>query len=88
MDSVRLKELYTQISEYAGAKLMERITDLVKSRFLISPALNAYMQAATNHYLDALLQRDEVSSKQLFQLILDDADADTNGESEGEENED
>lgn len=88
LDCVRLKELYIKISEYAGVKLMERITELIRLRLLISPALNAYMQAATNRYIDALLQRDEVSSKQLFQLILDDAAADSICESKGGENED
>lgn len=37
----------------------------------IAPAVNVYMQAVTNQYLEILLQRDEVTSKQLFQFIFD-----------------
>ena len=71
-DSVHLREIYDSIVTHAGSRLMDQLLVLVKQRFLIAPAVNIYMQAVTNHYLESLLQRDEVSSKQLFQLMLDD----------------
>ena len=70
-DTVRLRELYQEISTHAGNKLLDQLIELVKSRFIITPALNVYMQAITDYYLGFLLHRDEVTSKQLFQLILD-----------------
>lgn len=71
MDTVRLKELYDQICTHAGERLMDQLNELVKTRFIIAPALNVYMQAATDELLFSLLQRDDVTSKQLFQLKLD-----------------
>ena len=71
-DSVRLREIYDSIVAITGSRLIDRMLELVKQRFLIAPAVNIYMQAVTNHYLEVLLQRDEVSSKQLFQLMFDD----------------
>lgn len=77
IDTVRLKELYDQMCTYAGEKLLDRLNELVKTRFIIAPALNVYMQAATDELLFSLLQRDEVTSKQLFQLVLDDVAVDS-----------
>lgn len=71
IDSVRLREIYDAIVTHVGSRLMDRMLELIRQRFLITPAVNVYMQAVTNQYLDTLLQRDEVSSKQLFQLLLD-----------------
>lgn len=72
LDSVQLREIYDAIVTHAGSRLIDRLLVLIKQRFLIVPAVNIHMQAVTNHYLEALLERDEVSSKQFFQLILDD----------------
>ena len=72
IDTVRLREIYDSIVTHAGSSLMDHLLELIWQRFLITPAVNVYMQAVTYQYLDALLQRDEVSSKQLFQLLLDD----------------
>lgn len=72
LDTVQLREIYDAIVTHAGSRLIDRMLVLIKQRFLIAPAVNIYIQAVTNHYLEALLQRDEVSSKQFFQLILDD----------------
>lgn len=72
LDSVQLREIYDAIVTHAGSRLIDRMLVLIKQRFLIAPAVNIYMQAVTNHYLEALLERDEVSSKQFFQLLFDD----------------
>lgn len=84
IDSVRLREIYDSIVTLAGSRLMDRLLELVRQRFLITPAVNVCMQAVTNHYLDALLERDEVSSKQLFQLLLDDNPVEDTDEAEDE----
>ena len=81
-DTVRFRELYDSIVTYAGSRLIDRLLELVRQRFLIAPAVNIYMQAVTNHYLNILLVRDDVSSKQLFQLLLNDGFTEINDEDE------
>lgn len=40
----------------ADIRLMNRLLGLIKQRFLIKPAVNVYMQAITNQYLEVLIQ--------------------------------
>lgn len=71
IDTVRLHELYERMRPYAGEKLLDRMSELVKTRFIITTAINVYMQAVTDSYLESLLNRDEVTCKQFFQFLLD-----------------
>lgn len=71
IDTVRLHELYERMRPYAGEKLLDQLNELVKTRFIITTAINVYIQAVTDSYLESLLNRDEVTCKQFFQLMLD-----------------
>lgn len=74
IDTVRLHELYERMHPYAGEKLLDRLNELVKTRYIITTAINVYIQAVTDSYLESLLNRDEVTCKQFFQLMIDEVD--------------
>lgn len=74
IDTVRVHELYESMLPYAGEKLLDRLNELVKTRFIITTAINVYIQAVTDDYLESLLNRDEVTCKQHFQLMLEEVD--------------
>ncbi len=71
VDEIRLQELYNQISYLAGESMMEELNRRLKQQFLIAPLAAVFAQGFTDDLLDGLTYRDQETSKQMFQLLLD-----------------
>lgn len=71
VDEIRLQELYNQISHLAGEAMMEELNLRLKQRFLIAPLAAVFAQGLTDDLLNRLISRDQETSKQMFQLLLD-----------------
>ena len=72
LDSVRLREIYEQIAQITGEPVMETLDLKLRQKFLITQQLKVFAQNFTYDVLGWLVFRDIESSKQMFQLILDD----------------
>lgn len=71
-DIVELRDLYQKICAIlCGEDEMEKLNLLFRQRFLIATPVAIFIQGATNQLLYSLLHRDWETSKQVFQLILD-----------------
>jgi len=70
-ESIQLQEYHSKISYSVGEEKISRLAELLKSRFLIARPVNIFLQAMTNQLLYCLTKRDKETSKQVFQLILD-----------------
>lgn len=74
LDIVDLNSLYIKICEaLGGEKEMEHLNILFCQRFLIVKAMNIFIQGMTNQLQYSLTYRDRETSKQVFQLLLDEA---------------
>lgn len=74
LDIVDLNNLYNKICEaLGGEKEMEHLNLLFCERFLIAKAMDIFLQGMTNQLLYSLTYRDRETSKQVFQLLLDEA---------------
>jgi len=74
LDIVDLNNLYNKICEALGGENeMEHITLLVCRRCLIVNAMDIFLQGMTNQLLYSLTYRDRETSRQVFQLLLDEA---------------
>lgn len=71
IDEIRMKELYEQISYVVGESMMEELNLKLKQRFLIAPAVMVFAQGMNDDLLYRLTTRDCETSKQMFQLFLD-----------------
>jgi len=71
VDEIRLQELYNQISLLAGEAMMEELNLRLKQRFLIAPLAVVFAQGLTDDLLNRLISRDQETSKQMFQLLMD-----------------
>ncbi len=71
VDEIRLQQLYSQISHLAGESMMEELNQRLKQRFLIAPLAAVYAQGLTDDLLCRLTARDQETSRQMFQLLLD-----------------
>ena len=71
VDEIRMKELYEQISHVVGESMMEELNLKLKQRFLIAPAAMVFAQGMNNDLLYRLSSRDDETSKEMFQLLLD-----------------
>ncbi|MEL7566119.1 MAG: hypothetical protein AAGU27_14700 [Dehalobacterium sp.] len=66
--------LYNKICEaLGGEKEMEHLNLLFCQRFLIVKVMDIFLQGMTNQLLYSLTYRDRETSKQVFQLLLDEA---------------
>lgn len=79
VDIIRLQELYDQISHLAGESMMEELNRKIKQRFLIVPLASAFVQGFTDELLFKLATRDNETSKQMFQILLDSMPEDKEG---------
>ncbi len=70
-DMVRLQELYDQISRLVGEPAMEDLNQRLKGRFLIATLATVFAQGFTDELLDRLSSRDPETSRQMFQLFID-----------------
>lgn len=74
VDLADLRDLHRKICTILGSEdEMEKLHFLFRQRFLIATPVVIFMQGATNQLIYSLLYRDEETSKQAFQLILDGA---------------
>lgn len=74
LDIVDLNDLYKKICEALGGEQeMELLNLLFCQRFLIVKAMDVFLQGMTNQILYSLTYRDRETSKQVFQLLLDEA---------------
>lgn len=71
VDEVRVKELYTEISRLAGESMLEELNEKIRQRFMLAPLALAFAQGMTDDLLCRLISRDNETSKQLFQLLMD-----------------
>lgn len=72
IDIITLRDLYRKISAItSGEEHMERLNLLIRQRFLIATPMSAFLQGLTTDLLLSLTYRDSESSKQIFQLMLD-----------------
>lgn len=73
VDIVRLRELYRTIGVIlADFELLERLRHSIRASFQIADAAHMFMQGTTEALLFSLTYRDDETSKQVFQLVLDD----------------
>ncbi|MDR2073891.1 MAG: hypothetical protein LBP36_00735 [Oscillospiraceae bacterium] len=70
-EAIQLQEYHSKIAYLVGEEKISRLAELLKSRFLIARPVNIFLQAMTNQLLYCLTKRDKETSKQVFQLILD-----------------
>ena len=72
LDTVRLREVYGQIIAITGEPVMETLNLKLKQKFLAAPQTMIFTQEFIFNVLGWLVLRDIESSRQMFQLILDD----------------
>jgi len=70
-EAIQLQEYHSKIAYLVGEEKIGRLAELLKSRFLIARPVNIFLQAMTNQLLYCLTKRDKETSKQVFQLILE-----------------
>ena len=72
-DIVDLRDLYRKICAILGGENeMEKLNILFRQRFLIATPTAVFTQCITDQLVELLLRRDFETSKQVFQLMLDD----------------
>ncbi|MFR2755363.1 MAG: hypothetical protein ACLTC0_07200 [Eisenbergiella massiliensis] len=71
MDIVQFRDIYGQISMIVGDEDAEELNCRLKQTFLVTQLLPIYRQAFRNDLLFKLTWRDPETSRQVFQLILD-----------------
>jgi len=81
LDVSDFRKLYDRIVEVLGdEESMKNLNLLFRQRFLIVTAMAAFLQGITNDLLYSLTYRDRESSKQIFQLLLDEPSLISKGE--------
>jgi hypothetical protein len=71
VDEIRLQKLFDQIAHLAGEAMLEELNAKIRKRFLIAPLAVVFAQGMTDDLLCRLISRDNETSKQMFQLLLD-----------------
>lgn len=71
LDQIRFQELYQDISHLIGETQMERLNLLLKNKFVVSSALESFVQGFTNDLLYRLITKDIETNKLGFQLLMD-----------------
>jgi len=72
MDIVRLRELYREIGMLLGDfDPMEQLGESIQASFQVTDASHIYMQGTVEALLYSLTYRDNETSKQVFQLMLE-----------------
>lgn len=72
MDIVRLRKVYEKITSITGEPVMETLNLKLKQKFLATPQMMIFAQEFAFDILGWMVLRDIESSRQMFQLILDD----------------
>lgn len=71
LDIIKLGDLYRQIAAIVGEPLAETFNLRLKQTFLIVPLAAVFRQAFTHTLIFKLAHRDSETSRQVFQLLLD-----------------
>lgn len=72
IDTVLVSQYSKLIIDTLGEEEMVALNNAITDRFIISSMVDSFLQAITNEYLYCLLHRDPETSKQVFQLIMED----------------
>lgn len=72
-ESVVMDQLYADMSARIGESLLEALNLQLKHRFLIVPMTAAFHQGLTDNLVSSLVSRDPETSRQIFQLLIDEA---------------
>ena len=70
-DIVSLNELYDRICGAVEEPLLEEFNRRLRQRFQLTPVLSAFLQGFADDLLYQLTWRDPETSRQIFQLLLD-----------------
>ena len=70
-DIVSLNELYDRICGAVEEPLLEELNQRLLRRFQLTPVLSAFLQGFADDLLYQLTWRDPETSRQIFQLLLD-----------------
>lgn len=80
VDIVDPRDLYRKICAILGGEDdMEKLNLLFRQRFLVATPVAVFMQGVTNQLMYSLLHRDRETSRQVFQLLLDEMPGTTDG---------
>lgn len=71
VEEVRIAELYAEMAHLAGESLLEELNEKIRQRFMIAPLALVFAQGVNDDLLIRLTTRDNETSKQMFQLLLD-----------------
>ncbi len=71
LDIIQLGDLFRQISNVIGESMAEALNRKLRQNFLAAPLVPIFLQAFTNDLLFKLSYRDCETSRQIFQLLLD-----------------
>ena len=71
IDIIRLQQLYDQIAYVVGEASMVKLNEQLCRRFLLSPLALVYAQGLTDDLLFKMISRDAETSKQIFQLFME-----------------
>lgn len=72
-ESIAIDQLYADIAARIGESLMESLNLQLRQRFLIVPITAAFLQGLNDNLVSSLVSRDSESSRQIFQLLIDEA---------------
>lgn len=78
-DFPTLDDLFGRICEMAGESQMETLNLRLKQRFLLAPLVTVFVQGVTSELLYCLISRDNETSRQVFQILLDSISGDNEG---------
>lgn len=79
IDTILVSQHSDLIIDIVGEEEMVALNKAITDRFIISSIMDSFLQAITNEYLYCLLHRDPETSKQVFQLIMEENLAVHNG---------
>lgn len=76
VENIRIQKLYAEIAGMAGESMLENLNAKIRQRFMIAPMALVFAQGMNDDLLYRLISRDEETSKQMFQLLLDSVPSD------------
>lgn len=79
IDIILVSQHSKLIVDIVGEEEMAALNKAITDRFIISSIMDSFLQAITNEYLYCLLHRGPETSKQVFQLIMEENLAVHNG---------
>lgn len=72
LDIGEVHEIYQELVKTSGEQTVDKLNEMLHTRFLLSTPGKIYLQAFTTEYIAELLHRDRESGKLVIQILLDD----------------